>query len=419
MGITVRLKIMSFLQYFIWGSWLVTLGSYMINTLHFTGANVGMVYSSKGLAAIIMPGIMGIIADKWLRAERAYLLCHLVCAGAMFYAASVSTPDLMFWVMLVNAMAFMPTIALSNSISYSCLEQAGLDTVSHFPPIRVYGTVGFIIAMWAVSLMDLELSSAQLYIASASSLCLAAYSLTLPRIPTVAKKVSQSWSSKLGLDAFVLFKNPRMAVFFLFAMLLGAVLQITNVFGNPFLHDFARQPEFADSLVVRYPSILLSVSQMAEIGFILTIPFFLRRYGIKTVMLMSMVAWMLRFGLFAFGDPSPFGCMLLLMSMIVYGCAFDFFNISGSVFVEQEVSSEIRASAQGLFMTMVNGVGAYVGSILSGLAVDYFSVDGVKDWQTIWLVFAGYALALAVIFYFAFNYKHQPDKRTDVVRSEA
>ncbi|MCN8512723.1 xanthosine/proton symporter XapB, partial [Escherichia coli] len=365
---------------------------------------------SKGIAAIIMPGIMGIIADKWLRAERAYMLCHLVCAGVLFYAASVTDPDMMFWVMLVNAMAFMPTIALSNSVSYSCLAQAGLDPVTAFPPIRVFGTVGFIVAMWAVSLLHLELSSLQLYIASGASLLLSAYALTLPKIPVAEKKATTSLASKLGLDAFVLFKNPRMAIFFLFAMMLGAVLQITNVFGNPFLHDFARNPEFADSFVVKYPSILLSVSQMAEVGFILTIPFFLKRFGIKTVMLMSMVAWTLRFGFFAYGDPSTTGFILLLLSMIVYGCAFDFFNISGSVFVEQEVDSSIRASAQGLFMTMVNGVGAWVGSILSGMAVDYFSVDGVKDWQTIWLVFAGYALFLAVIFFFGFKYNHDPEK---------
>lgn len=406
MNITTRLKMMSFMQYFIWGSWLVTLGAYMINTLHFTGSDVGMVYSSKGLAAIVMPSLVGIIADKWLRADRAYVICHLVCAVALCYAAQVNEPGLMFWVMLVNAMAFMPTIALSNTISYSCLEQAGLDTVSHFPRVRVYGTVGFIAAMWAISLMGAELSNVQLYIAAAASLLLALYSLTLPAIPVAKTKASPSLASKLGLNAFILFKQPRMAVFFLFAMLLGAVLQITNTFGSPFLHDFARNPAYADSFIVKYPSILLSVSQMSEVFFILTIPYFLGRFGIKAVMLMSMVAWMLRFGLFAFGDPSATGFVLLMLSMIVYGCAFDFFNISGSVFVEQEVSADIRASAQGLFMTTVNGIGAYFGSVLSGMAVDYFSVDGVKDWQTIWLVFAAYALALAVVFYFSFNYHH-------------
>jgi len=406
MNITTRLKMMSFMQYFIWGSWLVTLGSYMINTLYFTGSDVGMVYSSKGLAAIIMPSLVGIIADKWLRADRAYIICHLVCAVALCYAAQVNEPGLMFWVMLVNAMAFMPTIALSNTISYSCLAQAGMDTVTHFPPVRVYGTVGFIAAMWAISLMGAELSNVQLYMAAGASLALALYSLTLPAIPVARSKASQTLVSKLGLNAFVLFKQPRMAVFFLFAMLLGAVLQITNTFGSPFLHDFARNPEYAESFIVKYPSILLSVSQMSEVFFILTIPYFLKRFGIKTVMLMSMVAWMLRFGLFAFGDPSAVGFGLLMLSMIVYGCAFDFFNISGSVFVEQEVGPDIRASAQGLFMTTVNGIGAYFGSILSGMAVDYFSVDGVKDWQTIWLVFAAYALGLAVVFYFSFNYRH-------------
>lgn len=197
------------------GSWLVTLGSYMINTLHFNlAANVGMVYSSKGIAAIIMPGIMGIIADKWLRAERAYMLCHLVCAGVLFYAASVTDPDMMFWVMLVNAMAFMPTIALSNSVSYSCLARAGLDPVTAFPPIRVFGTVGFIVAMWAVSLLHLELSSLQLYIASGASLLLSAYALTLPKIPVAEKKATTSLASKLGLDAFVLFKIHALTIFF-------------------------------------------------------------------------------------------------------------------------------------------------------------------------------------------------------------
>jgi len=410
MGIAGRLKIMSFMQYFIWGSWLVTLGSYMINTLHFTGANVGMVYSSKGLAAIIMPALVGIIADKWLRAERAYCLCHLICAGALGYAAHVSEPDIMFWAMLVNAMAFMPTIALSNSISYCCLEKAGMDTVSCFPPIRVYGTLGFIVAMWAISLLGFELSNVQLFIASGASLFMALYALTLPPVPCAKKKTQPGLAAKLGLNALVLFKQPLMLVFFLFAMLLGAVLQITNTFGSPFLHDFARDPLFADSFIVKYPSLLLSVSQMSEVGFILTIPCFLKRYGIKLVMLMSMVAWTLRFGLFALGDPSASGTIFLLLSMIVYGCAFDFFNISGSVFVEQEVDPSIRSSAQGLFMTMVNGIGAWVGSILSGMAVDYFSAEGVKAWPTIWLVFAAYAFALAVLFSLSFHYRHQPDK---------
>ncbi|XOY29020.1 nucleoside permease [Proteus cibi] len=412
MGIKIQLKGMMFMQYFIWGSWLITLGAYMMQTLNFTGIEVGLVYGSKGIAALIMPSLLGIIADKFIPANRLYIICHLICAIALFFAASVTDPTIMFWVMFINALAFMPTIALSNSIGYFCLNKHQLDSVANFPPIRVFGTIGFIVAMWCVSLFKLELSNTQLYIASVASLCLALYSFCLPKIPTVQHKQSTSWASRLGLDAFVLFKKPVMAIFFLFAMLLGAVLQITNTFGSPFIHDFAKNPEFADSLIVQYPSILLSVSQMAEVAFILAIPFFLKRFGIKKVMLISMIAWTLRFGLFAYGDPSPWGFVLLMLSMIVYGCAFDFFNISGSIYIENEVKPEIRASAQGLFMTMVNGVGAYAGSILSGMVVDHFTINGIKDWQSIWLIFASYTLILAIVFIFAFkenkvrNYKN-------------
>lgn len=409
MPIKSRLKLLSFLQYFIWGSWLVTLGSYMIRTLHFTGTQVGAVYSTKGIAAIVMPGLIGIIADKFIPANRLYMLCHFVSGISLYYAASVNDPTLMFWVMLVNMMAFMPTMALSNTICYYCLDQHKLDTVANFPKIRVFGTAGFIVAMWTISLLKLELSSTQLYIAAGASMLLCVYGLTLPRVPAANKSPNQTLASKLGLDAFVLFKQPKMAVFFLFAMLLGVVLQITNTFGNPFLHDFASNPAYRDSLVVQYPSMLLSISQFSEIVFILTIPFFLRKFGIKTVMILSMVAWTLRFGFFAVGDPSPVGFTLLVLSMVAYGCAFDFFNVSGSIFIEKEVSTTIRASAQGLFMTIVNGLGAFVGARLSGMVVDYYTVDGARDWPTIWFIFAAYTLVLAVIFFFSFQYKHVPE----------
>ncbi len=406
MSMKSRLKIMVFLQFFIWGAWLVTLGSYMINTLHFTGAQVGIVYSSKGIAAIFMPSIAGIIADRWIKANRLFGIFHFLGAIALFVAAQISDPTIMFWVMLFNAMVYMPTIALSNVISYVSLEKAGLDTVKDFPSVRVFGTVGFIVAMWAISLFKLELSSIQLYVAAGISILLALYSFTLPECPTSKAKKDKSLVSLLGLDAFVLFKQKKMAIFFLFAMLLGASLQITNTFGNPFLHDFALNPSYKDSLVVKYPSILLSMSQISEVFFILAIPFFLRKFGIKKVMLISMFAWTLRFVFFAYGNPSSGGFIFLLLSMIVYGCAFDFFNISGAIFVEKEVDHRIRASAQGLFMTMVNGLGAYVGAIASGKIVDYFTVDGVKDWQSIWLVFGAYTLILAIVFAVSFKYKH-------------
>ncbi|OKP77647.1 nucleoside permease [Paenibacillus helianthi] len=417
MTMKTRLRIMNFFQFFIWGSWLVTLGSYMINTLHFTGAQVGIVYSAKGLAAIIMPSLAGIIADRWIKANRLYLIFHSLGAISLFIAAQVSDPTTMFWVIFFNSVVYMPTSALTNVISYVALEKAGLDTVKDFPSVRVFGTIGFISAMWLVSLNGLELSNIQLYIAASISLLLALYSLTLPDCPTSNEKRDKSWISLLGLDAFVLFKQKRMLVFFLFSTLLGVALQITNTFGNPFLHDFGLNPDYKDSLVVQYPSILLSISQISEVFFILAIPFFLRNFGIKKVMLISMIAWSLRFVFFAYGGPSGFGFTLLLLSMIVYGCAFDFFNVSGAIFVEKEVNPRMRASAQGLFLAMVDGIGAYVGAILSGKVVDYFTVAGVKDWQNIWLVFGAYTLVLAIVFSVSFRYKHDRNTMKDITSS--
>ncbi|PXZ04567.1 nucleoside permease [Gilliamella apicola] len=405
MNTKLQLKVILFLQFFIWGSWLITLGSYMMIKLKFTGIEVGAVYSTMGIASVFMPSLLGIVADRWIPANRLYVLCHLIGAVTLFIAASITSPFLMVLVMLIHCLAFMPTIAISNSISYSCLESQGLDVIEQFPAIRIFGTIGFIVAMWLVSFMQLELSNLQLYIAAGSSVLLSLYSLTLPLIEVTKNDGKEkSIISALGLDAFVLLKQPKMAIFFLFAVLLGGILQITNTFGNPFLHDFDKVPEYADSLVVKFPSVLLSISQISEVVFILFVPFFMKKLGIKYVMLISMLAWVARFGLFAYGDPSPFGFVLLLLSMIVYGCAFDFYNISGSMYVEKTVSPNIRNSAQGLFMTMTNGIGAYLGSMISGIVVDKFTSNtGVIDWHNVWLVFACYSLVLAVIFVLIFQ----------------
>lgn len=404
MNIKLNLKIVLFLQFFIWGSWLITLGAYMINVLGFSGIEVGSVYGTMGIASLIMPSLLGVIADRWLPANRLYILCHLIGGITLFWAASITTPLAMMLVMLVHCLAFMPTLASVNSISYYSLELNKFDIINDFPKIRVFGTIGFIIAMWTVSLLKLELNNIQLYIGGVASILLCVFASYLPKVPISKRtKEKQSLLSLFGLDAFVLFKQPRMATFFLFSVFLGAILQITNTFGSPFLHDFALIPEFKDSLVVQYPSILLSISQIAEVVFILFVPFFLKRLGIKYVMLISMLAWVIRFALFAYGDPSPVGFILLLASMIIYGCAFDFYNISGSIYVEKSVDPKIRSSAQGLFITMSNGVGAYLGSIASGLVVDYFTHNDTKDWQSIWLVCAAYSLVLAIVFLIVFK----------------
>jgi NHS family xanthosine MFS transporter len=309
----------------------------------------------------------------------------------------------MYWVMLVNMLFYMPTISLSITVSYSAMRESNIDIVKDYPQIRVWGTVGFIAAMWAVSLSGFEVSAAQFYIASAVSFGLAAYGLTLPKCPPLGKSVGGTWVENLGLNAFSLFKEANMALFFLFAMLLGAALQLTNAYGNTFMHDFASNPLYQNSFAVTNPNVILSISQVSETLFILTIPFFLRHFGIKKVMFFSMIAWVLRFGLFAFGDPSG-GLWMIILSCIIYGMAFDFFNISGSLFVETQVEPGMRASGQGLFMMMSNGFGAFLGSRVSGFVIDkFFLIDGKFDWQGIWLSFAGYAALIAVLFLLLFK----------------
>lgn len=408
MNLKLQLKVIIFLQFCLWGSWLTTLGSYMFVTLKFQGAEIGAVYSSLGIASVFMPALLGIVADKWLSAKWVYAICHLVGAITLFFAAGVTTPGAMFAVILLNSLAYMPTLGLVNTISYARLQNAGYDIVTDFPPIRIWGTIGFILAMWAVSFSGFELSHMQLYIGAALSLALSVFSLTLPHMPVNKTQKNQTWVEMLGLNAFALFKNKRMAIFFIFSMMLGAELQITNMFGNTFLHSFDANPLFANSFIVTHASVLMSISQISETVFILAIPFFLGRYGIKNVMLMSIVAWMLRFGLFAYGDPTPFGTVLLVLSMIVYGCAFDFFNISGSVFVEKEVNPAIRASAQGMLLMMTNGFGCILGGMASGKVVEMYTVAGATDWKTVWLIFAGYSVVLAFAFMAMFKYKHVP-----------
>lgn len=412
MSIKHRLIVMNFLQFFVWGSWLISIGGYLGGTLHFTGPQIGAVFSTLGIASLIMPAIMGIVADKWVNAEKVLGFCHIVGAALLFWSSTVTNPDLFFWAMLLNSMFYMPTIALNNTVSYIILEQKGFDIVKDFPPIRVWGTIGFIAAMWIVDLCGWKSSNIQLIFGSVAALSLGIYAFTMPACPPARNTVSKSFISAIGLDAFVLFKQKKMIVFFLFAMFLGAALQITNAFGGSFLDSF--QSTHPDSFGVKHPILLLSISQISETLFILTIPFFLYKFGIKKVMLISIFAWVFRFGLFAIGDPGN-GLILLVLSMIIYGMAFDFFNISGSLFVEKEVAPGIRASAQGLFMFMTNGLGAMIGGYCSGLVVGYFTIsDPVtneiisRDWPGIWFSFAGYALLLAVTFPFMFTYKHDP-----------
>lgn len=415
MNIKIRLTLMSFVQFFVWGAWLITVGNYWFATKQWSGAEFGAIFSTLGLSSIIMPALTGIIADKWINAEKLYGILHIMGGLILCYIPQVDNPNSFFWVIFMAMLCYMPTIALSNSIAYTILKKNNFNVVKVFPPIRVWGTIGFIAAMWITNLSGNKASANMFYISAVAAVALGVYSFFLPKCPP-RKLISENstLAEKLGLNAFKLFGTYKIALFFLFSMFLGAALQLTNMYGDAFLSDFERIPEYADSFVVKYSTIIMSISQISETLFILAIPFFLRRFGIKQVMLISMIAWVLRFGFFAYGDPAG-GLWMIILSCIVYGMAFDFFNISGSLFVETSTDSNIRSSAQGLFMMMTNGFGAVLGSSISGYIIDtYFTSEGIKNWQSIWLSFAIYALIIAVLFTIFFKHKHNPDEVENV-----
>lgn len=408
MGLKFRLTVMSFLQFMIWGAWLITIGVYWFETKQWGGTEFGAVFSTLGIASIFMPALIGIVADKWVNAEKLYGLLHIISGITIFSLTFVTDSGVFFWVMLLAMFFYMPTIALSNSVAYTILKANKSDVVKAFPPIRVWGTIGFIAAMWLTNLTGNKATEVQFYFSAAFSLILGIYSFTLPACPPPLKGSTElNLVDSLGLRAFKLFANYKMALFFIFSMFLGAALQLTNMYGDTYLSDFQKIPQYADSFVVKYSTIIMSISQISETLFILAIPFFLKRFGIKNVMLMSMAAWVLRFGLFGLGNPDD-RLWMILLSMVVYGMAFDFFNISGSLFIETNTDSKIRSSAQGMFMMMTNGFGAIMGSFVSGLLIDrYFTVDGIKNWEGIWFTFTAYAAVIMVLFALLFKHKHE------------
>ncbi len=415
MNLKFRLITMNFLQFFVWGAWLITIANYWFGTKGWGPVDFGDIFMTLGLSSLFMPALTGIIADRWVNAERLYGILHLLSGAVICYIPQINDPNTFFWFMFLAMIFYMPTIALSNSVAYNVLKTNNYDVVKVFPPIRVWGTVGFIAAMWITNLTGSKSSEFQFYISAAGSLILGLYSFTLPACLPNKNQESKGFVEMMGLNAFKLFKNSKMAMFFIFAMFLGAALQLTNMFGDRFVDNFKEIPKYADLFVVKYSTIIMSISQVSETLFILAIPFFLKRFGIKKVMLISMVAWVLRFGLLAYGNPAD-GLWMIIVSCIVYGMAFDFFNVSGSLFVETQTDSKIRSSAQGLFMMMVNGIGAIIGSYASGFLIEtYFTnTDGSFQWRGIWLSFAIYAAVIAVLFAIFFKHKHDKNVELEV-----
>ena len=433
--IKLRLIVMNILQWAIWGAYLTSMGNYLVQVG--LGPKIGLFYAMQGIVSIFMPALMGIVADKWLGATKTLALCQFIAGAAMLgaglYAASVESGAIaagmkvaemfsfpLFMSLYTISVAFyMPTIALSNSAAYGILEQNGYDTVKDFPPIRVFGTVGFIASMWIMNFCKTSAGTSfqftyhQFIISGVIGLVLVLYCFTLPKIKK-AETQGQSLMDALGLSAFKLFRDRQMAIFFIFSMLLGVALQITNGYATPFISHFQGLPEFAESWGAKNATAIYSISQIAETLGILLIPFAMKKFGIKNVMLIAMLAWVLRFGLFGLGDAGS-GVWMLILSCIVYGVAFDFFNISGSLYVNERTSGSVQNSAQGLFMLMTNGIGATVGTLSAQAIVNHFTysetvmVNGEEmvftmgDWSTCWYIFAGYALVVAILFFILFK----------------
>ena len=409
---------MNFLQYAIWGAYLTSMGSYLVKAG--LAAHIGMFYAMQGVVSLFMPAVLGIVADRWIPAQRLLGLCHLAAAlfmgAAGWYALGAGDGVAfgpLFALYSLSVAFYMPTIALSNSVAYAVLEGAGRDTVKDFPPIRVWGTVGFICSMLVCDAAGFQTSSMQFVQCAVLGLVLGAYAFTLPECPVNRTGSRKSLVDALGLRAFTLFRQKKMAICFIFSMLLGVSLQITNGFANPFITSFRDIPEYAATFGANHANALISLSQVSETLCILLIPFFLKRFGIKRVMLMAMFAWVLRFGLFGLGNPGG-GVWMFVLSMIVYGVAFDFFNVSGSLYVNNTTDVAIRSSAQGLFMIMTNGIGAMVGTLGAQVVVNRFvysqatPAEQVAGWSHAWLFFAAYALVVALLFAVVFRYKHDP-----------
>lgn len=413
MNLKVRLALMNFLEFAVWGAYLTCMGIYLGRIG--MASYIGYFFAMQGIVSIIMPPIMGIVADRWIPAQRLLGLCHLMAGVFMMFSALYGFKlgdeaqfSILFTLYSVSVAFYMPTLALTNSVSYNALTKAGMDTVKDFPPIRVLGTIGFICSMWFVDIMEFKDNPFQFVTSGALSILLFLYTFTLPACPISKSGNKKGFVETFGLEAFTLFRQKKMAIFFVFSALLGVCLQITNGFATPYIESFKSVAEYVDTFGVQHANILYSLSQMSEACCILMIPFFMKRFGIKNVMLIAMFAWVFRFALLGAGNPGS-GVWMFIASMIIYGVAFDFFNISGSLFVDRSTDSSIRSSAQGIFMLMTNGIGSTIGSISAQAVVTSHTdvVTGSVEWQSCWYIFAAYAFVIGVLFALIFHPKKE------------
>lgn len=400
MGIKIRLQLstMMFLQFFVWGTWYVTMGTYLFK-VGFTGIEIGAAYSTINWGAIVSPFFVGIIADRFFSAQKVMAAIHLSGAVILFYLANITDPSVFFWTLLLYSLLYMPTLALANAICFHQMESPEKE----FPSVRVLGTIGWIAAGLLLGFLKLEDANTQFLMGAGSSVALGLYALSLPDTPPKGKKSRPSFADILGLDAAVMFRDKSFVIFTISSLLISIPLAFYYSFTNPFFNEMGLENAAGK----------MTLGQVSEIVFLLLMPLFFVRLGVKKMILVGMIAWAIRYVLFVYGNAEELVWMYYL-GIILHGVCYDFFFVTGQIYVDNAAPKHLQASAQGLITLLTYGLGMLIGSWASGWYVDLNTLgDGSHDWTVIWWMPAIMAIVVALLFMQFFQDKKTQNQPTE------